>query len=110
MKKDTNINKGVKEKKRKKRKSRFTWVFAIFWLGVIGLAFSLIVGQAGRYNQLREEYMIIQENIARVLEVQHQLQLEREFHDADAYVERLARERLGFVRPNEIVFRNIAAD
>jgi len=99
-----------KERKHKKRKSRFTWVFSIFWAAVVGLAFSLIVGQAGRYNQLREEYVVIQENIDRALEAQHQLQMEYEFHDRDAYIERLARDRLGFVRPNEIVFRNIAAD
>ena len=103
-------DKSSKKNKRKKRKSRLTWVFVIFWAGIIGLAFALMAGQARRYNELREENLIIQENIDRALDRQHQLQLEEEFHDRNAYIERLARERLGFVRPNEIVFRNIAAD
>ena len=96
--------------KRKKRKSQFTWMFAILWASVFGLAFMLILGQVGRYNELREEYVILQENIANAQEIQRQLELAAEFHDANAHIERLARERLGFVRPNEIVFRNTAAD
>ena len=103
-------NKTEKRPTRRKRKNRFTPLFLVIWLAMVAITFSVIVGQAGRYNQLREEYEILQEDIAEAEETRYRLELELEFHDRYADVERLARDRLGFVRPNEVVFRNIATD
>jgi len=100
----------TRKPKKKKQKTKYTGIFFVFWLIIAGMSFSLVVGQAGRYNELREEYERVSSDIARARAMYYSLQLEIEFHDSDAYVERLARERLGMVRPNEIVFRNIAAE
>ena len=98
----------MKNKKMKKPRPRLVLIFVIFWMVLIGLCFALVVGQAGRYNELRSELDSVQADIeratARYYDLRHQLQ----FFDSDAYIERLARERLGMVRPNELVFRNVA--
>ena len=94
----------------KKRKSKTTLLFVLFWIAIIGLSFVYVAERSGQYNELRETYRGIRTQIEREEARNHELQLRLEFDDGDAYIERLARERLGMVRPNVIVFRNIAAE
>ena len=75
---------------------------------LIGLSFALVVGQAGRYNELRAEADAVEAEIERATARNEELQRQIEFFDVDAYVENLARERLGMLRPNELIFRNVA--
>jgi cell division protein FtsB len=41
-------------------------------------------------------------------EIAVELEKEKSFKGTDAFVEKIARERLGYVRPDEIVFYNVA--
>lgn len=82
----------------------------MFWFLTIGMLAAFIVSQAGMYNELRAELNQVQAAIAREAAEVEQLYLQITFFDSDAYIEQLARERLGMVRPNEIVFRNIASE
>jgi len=92
----------------KRPKSRASWIFIFFWLAIMGLTFARVVNQSSRYNDLRAELTRLEADIE-VRTVQNEdLQMQIDFFDSDAYIEQLARDRLGMVRPNEIVFRNIA--
>jgi len=84
--------------------------FAIFWVFIIVILSGFIVTQAGNYNALRTELNGLNARIAQYENEAYSLQLQITFFDSDAYVEELARERLGMVFPNEIVFRNTVAD
>ena len=98
----------VKKKKYKKPRPKLAILFVVFWLVLIGLCFALVVGQSGRYNELRAELDGIEAEIERAEARNWDLQQQIDFFDVDAYVENLARERLGMLRPNELIFRNIA--
>ena len=98
----------MKKKRYKKPKPKYTIAFVIFWMVLIGSTFVLVVGQAGRYNELRSEHDAVEADIARATARNADLQHQIDFFDINAYVENLARERLGMLRPNELIFRNIA--
>jgi len=98
----------MEKKKLKKPRANYTIFYVIFWLILVGMCFALVVGQAGRYNDVRTDLSDVEAEIDRATARNEYLQHQIEFFDVDAYVENLARERLGMVRPNELIFRNIA--
>jgi cell division protein FtsB len=100
----------TKKAKPKKRRSKMTLVFLVFWAVVIGLTFMMIVNQAGDYNELRAEADHLAAQIAQGTAHNEDLEFQIDFFDNDAYIEQQARDRLRMVRPDEIVFRNIAAE
>jgi len=98
---------------KKRRRFKFPKIrlrFAILWVFIIVMLSGFIVAQAGRYNELRTELNDINARITSYQNDVYGLQLQIEFFDNDAHIEDLARERLGMVRPNEIVFRNTVSD
>jgi len=109
-----NQNESIKPKKKRKAKWRkrfkIRYRFFAFWVLIFITLIAFVIGQAGRYSDLLREYEDIQDAIAEVRAEAEQLDLQLTFFDSDAYIEQLARERLGMIRPNEIVFRNIAAE
>jgi len=96
------------KRKLKKPRAKLSLLFLVFWLAIIGLSFALVVDRAGRYNELRAERDVIETAIELEAERYYDLIRQRDFFDTYAYIERLARERLGMMRPNELMFRNIA--
>ena len=95
-------------KRKKKTMSKSTYIYIVFWLVIIGLSFVMVLNQAARYNELRQESINISDNIEAISAANYALQLQIDFFDSDLYIEQRAREWLGMVRPNEILFRNIA--
>ncbi|MCL1843024.1 MAG: septum formation initiator family protein [Defluviitaleaceae bacterium] len=83
-------------------------LYITFWLSIVIMFIFLIVNQAGSYNVLRAELDMINANIERERFENERLQLQYTFFDEDAYIEQLARHTRGMVRPNEIVFKNMA--
>jgi len=79
----------------------------ILCVAILGVFLTLIANQADAYNALQAQYDIIQENLARQVAIYEDLQYQLAHFDSDSYIEALARERFGWVRPNEIVFRMI---
>jgi len=94
--------------KRKKPISKTAYLYIIFLLSIIGLSFVLVVNQARRYNELRQQVINITYNIDAQTAINEELERQLDFFDSDTYIEKRAREWLGMVRPNEILFRNIA--
>jgi cell division protein FtsB len=95
------------KKRRIKRKWRL-FFYAVFWVFILAVFSGLIITQASHYNTLRSELERINAAIAREAAIFEDLQHQMLFFDSYVYIEELARERLGMVRPNEIVFRNRA--
>lgn len=66
-----------------------------------------VLGEMGvvKYYRMRAQYIAVQENIAKLR--QDNVRLRKDVHllknDPD-YLERLARDKLGFARPGEIVY------
>jgi len=95
---------------KKKQPKRFKTLplYIVFW-AVLGIMFAgLIITQVDRYNALRAELDRIESDIAREEAIYQDFQSQLIAFDNEAHMEMLARERLGMIRINEIVFRNIA--
>jgi len=76
-------------------------------IGILGVFFALIANQTSAYNSLRAQYNIIQSDLARETAIYEDLRYQMAHFDSAAYIEALARERFGWVHPNEIVFRMV---
>ncbi|MCL2215815.1 MAG: septum formation initiator family protein [Defluviitaleaceae bacterium] len=105
----------MEDTKKPKKRRRFKLPkirlrFAIFWVLIIVMLSGYVVAQIGRNNELQAELRALEATIARYQAEADSLELQITFFDSDVYIEELARNRLGMVRPNEIVFRNTAAD
>jgi len=96
----------MEEKKKESRPKKL--IYYCLWVFIVAMFTGLIITQAGYYNQLRTELDRVEANIEEERRRRDDLSLRMQIWDSDAYIERLARERLGMVRPHEIVFRNIA--
>lgn len=101
----------LEDKKIKKRKLTKSGIFClIFSMLMVGATFAFIVRRAGEYNTLRGEHERVQELITAEDRTRQHLEHQIAIFDRYAWIEQVARDRLGMARPNEIVFRNIAAD
>ena len=96
----------AKKSQEKKKKNKINnIVFILVCLVIVGSFSSLIVSQAASYNSLRAEHDRIEAELARARATYNSLRYQIAHFDSDAYIERLARDRLGWARPNEIIFR-----
>ncbi|MCL1863451.1 MAG: septum formation initiator family protein [Defluviitaleaceae bacterium] len=98
------------ERKRIKKRERplVLALYFIFWAVALIMFGGLFVSQMESYNNLQAEITRLNTEISRAQAEKEQLEIQLSFFDSDAYLEQLARNMLGMVRPNEIVFKNIA--
>jgi cell division protein FtsB len=68
----------------------------------------LIAIQFSSYQEYRQELNRLAAELAQEEQIAVDLRYRQAFYESDAYIERLAREMLDFVRQDEIIFRNIA--
>ena len=91
-----------------KKRSRFRWLLYItFWTALVVSFGYVAITQAGLYSQLQNDLLRVEEETDRALLAHEALQRQIEFVGSDAYIEQQARERLGLVKPTEIIFVNI---
>lgn len=69
---------------------------------------ALTVMQMSRFEGYQQQLNRLETELAREVQVGEDLRYRQAFYASDAYIEQLARERLGFVRQDEIIFQNIA--
>lgn len=93
--------------KRKRKKSRM-YLYIPFWILITGSFAGLIAMQAARYGDYRRELDRLNAEFSHLQQVSEDIRLQQAFIGSDAYIERLAREWLGYVRQDEIIFQNIA--
>lgn len=99
----------AKETSKKKKKKGLTGL--LIQLAVAGAAVYLLVAFIGGQLKVAEKQRELEELSAMVeKQVEQNAELQRlmESGDEDAYVERIAREKLGYARPDERVFVDIS--
>jgi len=97
----------MQEQKAKKKRPIVLVLYMVFWAALLIMFGGLFVGQMEYHNSLQAELTQLNARTAEARAESEQLDIRLAFFDSDAYMEYLARRR-GMVRPNEIIFRNIA--
>jgi len=83
-------------------------LYIAFWLA-IAVSFSVaFLAQSYRFDALLVQETEILEQIEAARQVTRELEQDLEYHYTDAFVERIAREHLGFIRADETIFINDA--
>ena len=96
------------KKQKQKRKGGWSAVFYLtFWLMLAAMFTGLVISQASQYNHFKTELDGVLEELEREREIYRELLNDKLYYDSDAYIEQLAREQLGYVKPDEIVFKNL---
>lgn len=98
------MKKDINRKKRPFDKTIVLFFMVLFFIAVtIGIASQLKI--YGQYKQEAEEILVqIQEEQEKNAEYIR----EKEYYNSDAYIEKVARQQLGLVMPNEVLYVNNA--
>lgn len=96
------------EKRKRIRKSRkASSLFVRMFLLVFVCAVFVGVGkQAVRYQEVKEEMAVVTAEIEAEQEKQLTFETRKEYYTSDSYIEQVAREQLGMIKPNEIIYIN----
>ena len=62
--------------------------------------------QAARYQEVKDETASVAAQVKEEKEKQQEFEARREYYTSDAYIEQIAREQLGMVKSNEILYIN----
>lgn len=92
-----------KNKKTKKISGLFLRVFVLVFVvaGAVGIG-----RQAARYQEVKDETASVAAQVKEEKEKQQEFEARREYYTSDAYIEQIAREQLGMVKSNEILYIN----
>lgn len=86
---------------------RLSSIFIRCFLFVFVCSVAIAVGnQANRYQQLQEEAAELQSEIDAEQERKIEFEKQQEYYNSDVYIEQMARDYLGMVKPNEILYIN----
>ena len=97
------MGKRKRTKKSRKASSLFVRVFLLVFVCTVAVG---VGKQAIRYQELQEELAVVTAEIEEEQEKQLNFETRREFYHSDTYIEQVAREQLGMVKPNEIIYIN----
>lgn len=92
---------------KKQKKSNRIWVRIFLIVFAIAIV-SDVVWQYQRYEVLRVELAEINQQIADEKKKATDFAARKEYYNSDAYIEQIAREKLGLVKSNEILYINRA--
>ena len=95
---------GKDVEKKPDNKIRSNAFFALVVTVMCGFFVAIVSVQIQRDNILDAKISALQEDINRQKEEGEDLEKQIKFRDSDEFVEKIARERLNMVKPNEIVF------
>ena len=85
----------------------------IFKVTVAALAVGLVVSLVGgrlQLSRMQREYDTVSQRVQQQEEKNRELQEVMDSGDEDAYVERIAREKMGYARPGERIFIDITGE
>ena len=92
-----------KNKKTKKISGLFLRVFVLVFVVAVAVG---IGRQAARYQEVKDETASVAAQVKEEKEKQPEFEARREYYTSDAYIEQIAREQLGMVKSNEILYIN----
>lgn len=72
---------------------------------ICAVSFS-IVCQARNFEQIKQQQMILSSQIQAQEEKKLEFENRKEYYNSDGYIEQIAREQLGLVKPNEVLYIN----
>lgn len=93
----------MRKKKGKSKVGKFALFFMMLFFSVVGFT---VVNQMEQYHSLEAEIGKLEEQVNKERERGIELKKQKEYYASDAYIEKAAREQLGFVKPNERVYVN----
>ena len=95
------------EQKKRKKSRKPSSLFLRGFLLVFIVAVSVGIGkQAIRYQEVKEELAVVTAEIEAEQEKQLNFESRKEYYNSDSYIEQVAREQLGMIKPNEIIYIN----
>lgn len=62
--------------------------------------------QARTFEQIKQQQMILSSQIQAQEEKKLEFENRKEYYNSDGYIEQIAREQLGLVKPNEVLYIN----
>ena len=95
-----------KRKRTKKSRKASTLFVRVFLLVFVCAVFAGVGQKFIRYQQVQEELAVVTAKIEEEQEKQMDFETRREYYTSDTYIEQVAREQLGMVKPNEIIYIN----
>ena len=97
----------MEKKKRVKKSRKASTLFVRGFLLVFVGAVSLGIGkQAVRYQEVKDELAVVTAEIEAEKEKQLTFETRKDYYTSDIYIEQVAREQLGMVKSNEIIYIN----
>ena len=95
------------QKKKNKKSKKISGLFLRVFVLVFVVAVAVGIGrQAARYQEVKDETASVAAQVKEEKEKQQDFDARREYYTSDAYIEQIAREQLGMVKSNEILYIN----
>ena len=95
------------QKKKNKKFKNISGLFLRVFVLVFVVAVAVGIGrQAARYQEVKDETASVAAQVKEEKEKQQEFEARREYYTSDAYIEQIAREQLGMVKSNEILYIN----
>ena len=95
------------QKKKNKKSKKISGLFLRGFVLVFVVAVAVGIGrQAARYREVKDETASVAAQVKEEKEKQQEFEARREYYTSDAYIEQIAREQLGMVKSNEILYIN----
>lgn len=107
-KKQKESNKKETGKKQKKQRCFEDIIISAFLVLFVSVVCVKLVFQYELYQQIQQEQAQIQQQIEQAKEKTVEYQNQKEYYGSDAFIEKMAREQLGLVKSNEILYVNRA--
>lgn len=95
----------LKRKKKSKKSLKFC-LYIVFWSVLIVFFASAISIQLVKYNLYSIDEAALLSSIEAEQKKERQLKKDLNYHDSDAFVEKVAREQWNYVKPDETLFIN----
>ena len=93
------------QKKKNKKSKKISGLFLRVFVLVFVVAVAVGIGrQAARYQEVKDETASVAAQVKEEKEKQQDFEARREYYTSDAYIEQIAREQLGMVKSNEILY------
>ena len=97
----------MQQLQKQKKQNRSYGLFVRIVLLAVGISVCICCGKnILYYQQLQKEQALVLAEIEAEKEKQAGFENRREYYHSDAYIEQIAREQLGMIKPNEILYVN----
>lgn len=97
-----------KKFKQKQKKSMTHLLVTAFMVLFIGAVTVTCAGQFRLYQSLKSDEAKLTKSLEAEKKRKTELSTKKDFYSSDAYIEKIAREQLGLIKPNEVLYINRA--